>query len=287
MCQTCGCAVAQGPGAAASRSAGRSAAVEVVRAVLADNDLRATHNRVHFDAAGIVVVNLMSSPGAGKTSLLEATIEAELRRGEAGLRIGVIEGDLETDNDARRIRGHGVPAVQITTGGACHLDATMIHEAMDDLDLAALDVLFIENVGNLVCPAGFDLGHHHAVALLSTTEGDDKPAKYPVLFRAADLVLITKADLLAYLDDFDIPRAEAAVRGLASEAPVVALSARDGSGLQRWLDWLGARVAENRRRLASGPEAVASGSGHSSGHGPDPHAHHHFHRRRHHEANRP
>ncbi|HRK96317.1 MAG TPA: hydrogenase nickel incorporation protein HypB, partial [Rhodospirillales bacterium] len=191
--------------------------VEVVRALLADNDHRAAHNRAHFDAAGVLVVNLMSSPGSGKTALLEATIKAERERGGAGLRIGVIEGDLETDNDARRIRRHGVPAVQITTGGACHLDAAMIHGAIDELDLAGLDVLFIENVGNLVCPAGFDLGHHQAVALLSVTEGDDKPAKYPVLFRAADLVLISKADLLAHFDDFDPLRAEAAVRGLASE----------------------------------------------------------------------
>lgn len=287
MCQTCGCGLPPGETAVAVQRASSSVSVEVVRAVLADNDLRATHNRAHFDTAGVLVVNLMSSPGAGKTSLLEVTIEAERGRGDARLRFGVIEGDLETDNDARRIRAHGVPAVQITTGGACHLDATMVHEAIDDLDLAALDILFIENVGNLVCPAGFDLGHHHAVALLSTTEGDDKPAKYPVLFRAADLVLISKSDLLAHLDDFNIARAEAAVRGLASEAPVVALSARDGSGLQRWLDWLGARVAENRRRLASGPEAVPTGAGHGGAHGPERHAHHHVHRRRHHEANRP
>ncbi len=255
--------------------------------MLVDNDHRAAHNRAHFDAAGVLVVNLMSSPGAGKTSLLEATIEAERQLGASGLSIAVIEGDLETDNDARRIRGHGVPAVQITTGGACHLDAAMIHDAIDDLDLAGLDVLFIENVGNLVCPAGFDLGHHHAVALLSVTEGDDKPAKYPVLFRAVDLVLISKSDLLAHFDDFDPLRAETAVRALASEAPVVALSARDGNGLQRWLDWLGARVAENRRRLAAGPEAVPVGPGCAEGHGPDGHAHHHVHRRRHHEATRP
>ncbi|HYN38601.1 MAG TPA: hydrogenase nickel incorporation protein HypB [Rhodospirillales bacterium] len=258
MCQTCGCAIEGGPGAAFGEAAGRPVTVDVVRGILAENDHRAAHNRDHFDAAKVLVINLMSSPGAGKTSLLEATIEAGRARGDAGLRIAVIEGDLETDNDARRIRDHGVPAVQITTGGACHLDATMIHNAIAGLDLDALDVLFIENVGNLVCPASFDLGHHQAVALLSTTEGDDKPAKYPVLFRSADLVLISKADLLAHLDDFDPAFAEAAVRGLANEAPVVAVSARDGSGLQRWLDWLGARVVENRRRLATEPVARPS-----------------------------
>jgi hydrogenase nickel incorporation protein HypB len=160
----------------------------------------------------------------------------------------------------------------------------MVHDAMKGLDLGSLDVLFIENVGNLVCPAGFDLGHHHAVALLSTTEGDDKPAKYPVLFRAVDLVLITKSDLLAHLDDFDVGRAETALRCLASEAPVVALSARDGRGLQRWLDWLGARVAQNRRRLAAFPVTVPPAGGLSDAPGLDWHAHHPLHRRRPHRA---
>lgn len=258
MCKTCGCAVARAPEAEAGGMPGRSVEVEVVRGILVENDHRADHNREHFDEAGVLVVNLMSSPGSGKTSLLEATIDAEAKRGSSGLRIGVIEGDLETDNDARRIRAHGVPVEQITTGGACHLDAAMVHQAIARFDLSALDVLFIENVGNLVCPASFDLGHHHAVVLLSTTEGDDKPAKYPVLFRAADLVLISKTDLLAHFSDFDVGFAEAAVRALASEAPVVAVSARDGSGMQRWLDWLGARVVENRRRLMTQPVAMPS-----------------------------
>jgi hydrogenase nickel incorporation protein HypB len=254
MCQTCGCATTTGEGAAALAGVKVAAgpavrSIELARGILAENDRCAAHNRAHFNDAGVLVVNLMSSPGAGKTALLEATIEA--LRSAGGPRLAVIEGDLETDNDARRIRARGVPAVQITTGGACHLDAAMIHDAIDGLDLGSLDVLFIENVGNLVCPAGFDLGHHHAVALLSVTEGDDKPAKYPVLFRAADLVLISKADLLPHLGDFDVGRAEAAVRALASEAPVVPVSARDGTGLQRWIDWLGARLAQNRRRLAS------------------------------------
>jgi hydrogenase nickel incorporation protein HypB len=176
----------------------------------------------------------MSSPGAGKTALLEATIDALGRE----LRIAVIEGDLETDNDARRIRAHGIPAVQITTGNACHLDAEMIHRALHDLPMDAIDLLFIENVGNLVCPACFDLGQHRNIVLLSTTEGDDKPAKYPVMFRAANLVVLTKTDLLPFMDDFDPARAETALRQLANAAPVTALSARRASGLDPWLQWL-------------------------------------------------
>lgn len=275
MCQTCGCAVSTGPGAVLAPDPrvgnghdrprqGRGHVVDVVQAVLVENDRQAAHNRYHFDAAGVLVINLMSSPGAGKTALLEATIAALARRPSSGLRMGVVEGDLETDNDARRIRAHGVPAVQITTGGACHLDAAMIHDALDALDLTQLDVLFIENVGNLVCPAGFDLGHHHAVALLSTTEGDDKPAKYPTLFRAVDLVLISKADLLAHFDDFSAAQATAAVRALANEAPVLPMSARDGTGLESWVDWLEARLAQNRQRLAA--RAGAAGP-HGNDHG--------------------
>jgi hydrogenase nickel incorporation protein HypB len=163
----------------------------------------------------VLAVNLMSSPGAGKTSLLEATIEA---LGDE-LRIAVIEGDLETENDAERIRAKGVEAIQIATGSACHLDAHMVHDALHRLDLTGVDILFIENVGNLVCPASFDLGQHRNVTLLSVPEGDDKPAKYPVMFRAADLVLLTKADLLPVLDDFDPTRAEGYLRGLASPVP--------------------------------------------------------------------
>lgn len=270
MCQTCGCAVATKPPrlataaeVAAAPSAGQThrESVAVLQRLLSANDLQAAHNREHFDAAGVLAINLMSSPGAGKTALLEATIEA-LRRVPGGPRVGVIEGDLETDNDARRIREHGVPAVQITTGGACHLDAAMIHDALGGLDLAALDIVFIENVGNLVCPAGFDLGHHHAVALLSVTEGDDKPAKYPVMFRAVELVLVSKSDLLPYVGDFDCGRAEGALRGLASEAPVMTISARDGTGIEGWIDWLGERLARRRRRAAHGAGAESDSHGH-------------------------
>jgi hydrogenase nickel incorporation protein HypB len=183
MCKICGCA--QGAGhvhvAGAILHTEFGAKIEVLQAMLHENDRQAAHNRAHFTAAGVLVINLMSSPGAGKTSLLEATIRALRGR----LTIAVIEGDLETENDARRIRGAGAQAVQITTGSACHLDSTMVHAALHTLALREIDVLFIENVGNLVCPASFDLGQHRNVVLLSVTEGDDKPEKYPVMFRAA------------------------------------------------------------------------------------------------------
>jgi hydrogenase nickel incorporation protein HypB len=243
MCEDCGCGVPVHTARATPQT------VEVMDQLLSANRHAAAHNRAHFEAAGVLAVNLMSAPGSGKTSLLEATIDALGR----AFRIAVIEGDLETENDARRIRAHGVPAVQITTGTACHLDAHMIHEALHDLSLDAIDLLFIENVGNLVCPASFDLGQHEDVVLLSVTEGDDKPAKYPVMFRKADAVLITKTDLLPYVGEFDMSRAEAALRDLASAAPVTAVSARDPASLAVWLDWLRARAAAVARRRHSHP----------------------------------
>jgi hydrogenase nickel incorporation protein HypB len=187
----------------------------------------------------------MSSPGSGKTSLLEATIDA---LGDQ-MRFAVIEGDLATENDATRLRARGVPAIQITTGSACHLDAHMVHAALHELSLDGLDVVFIENVGNLVCPASFDLGEHANVALLSVAEGDDKPAKYPVLFRAADLILLTKADLLPVLDDFSPASATRHVRELGSDAPVHALSARTRMDLGYWIDWLEQRLHERRAHI--------------------------------------
>ena len=233
MCEACGC----------SQPSGRDAqSVEVLDRLLAANDQTAAHNREHLDSHRVVAFNLMSSPGAGKTALLEASIDAL----KHDFRIGVVEGDLETDNDARRIRAHGVPAVQVTTGSACHLDARMVHEALHALPLRQLDVVFIENVGNLVCPASFDLGQHRNIVLLSATEGDDKPAKYPVMFRAAALVLLTKMDLAPVLEDFEPLRAEKAVRHLANAAPVIALSARKGLNLEPWQAWLRGEIASIR-----------------------------------------
>lgn len=240
MCDTCGCNVTPGnehlvaEGGALSHTHSGHESVEVLKGLLDANDHAAGHNREHFDRHGVLAINLMSSPGAGKTALLEATIEALGK----DVRIAVIEGDLETENDAERIRKKGVPAVQISTGTACHLDAHMVHKALHQIDLDAIDVLFIENVGNLVCPASFDLGHHLNVTLLSTPEGHDKPAKYPVMFRAADLMLITKSDLLSVLDDFDPQVATDYLRQLASDAAVLPVSARKGDGLSAWFEWL-------------------------------------------------
>jgi len=236
MCDVCGCPNLTGhvhvAGAILHAESGKQ--IEVMQAMLHDNDRQAAHNRAHFDAAGVLVVNLMSSPGAGKTSLLEVTIRALRGR----LAIAVIEGDLETENDARRIRAAGANAVQITTGSACHLDATMVHAALHTLALRELDILFIENVGNLVCPAGFDLGQHKNVVLLSVTEGDDKPEKYPVMFRAADLLGITKTDLTEAVGDFQTLRALRHFRHLANPAPMFELCARNGGGMAAWIGWL-------------------------------------------------
>jgi hydrogenase nickel incorporation protein HypB len=248
MCNACGCNAALGERSLAYRPlAGETRKVPVLKGLLDRNDTVAAHNRAHFDARGVLALDLMSSPGAGKTALLEATIDA-LR---SELSIAVIEGDLETENDARRIRAKGVPAVQITTGGACHLDARMVHDALHALDLDGVDILFIENVGNLVCPAGFDLGQHRDVALLSVTEGDDKPAKYPVLFKGADVVVLSKADLLPYVGDFEPSRAERCVRELANVAPLLTLSARSGAGMRVWLDWLRSELRAQRVRATA------------------------------------
>ena len=229
MCDTCGCNITPGNAHLVDKKS-----VEVLTDLLHENDHQAVHNREHFDRHGVLAINLMSSPGSGKTSLLEATIEA---LGEE-FSIAVVEGDLETENDAERIRAKGVPAIQISTGSACHLDAHMVHDALHELELDDVDVLFIENVGNLVCPASFDLGQHINVALLSTPEGDDKPAKYPVMFRAADLILVTKSDLLEVLDDFDPDAAERCVREIANPAPLFRVSAKTGLGMDGWLDWI-------------------------------------------------
>ena len=246
MCDSCGCNVTPGNKHLAYKPIQNgSSAVSVLKKLLAHNDDQAAHNRTHFDVRGILAINLMSSPGSGKTALLEASIDALKHE----FRLAVIEGDLETENDAARIRARGVPAYQITTGSACHLDAHMVHEALHHLDLSGVDILFIENVGNLVCPASFDLGQHRNVILLSVTEGDDKPAKYPVMFRAADAVVLSKTDLLPALDDFDPTQAEHYLRQLASTAPLLSLSARKGQGMTAWFDWLRHELAAQRARV--------------------------------------
>ncbi len=207
--------------------------VEVITKILDANDKQAESNRKHFDEYGILAVNLMSSPGSGKTTLLEKTIQA--LKGQ--LNIGVIEGDLETNRDAERIKAQGAPAYQISTGQACHLDAFMVHEGIHHLPLKDLDIVFVENVGNLVCPASYDIGTHINVVLLSVPEGDDKPAKYPVMFRSADLMLITKIDLIPYFD-FDVEKAVSEARQINPKIDVIQISTKSGEGLDKWINYL-------------------------------------------------
>ena len=205
------------------------------------NQEGADHNRAHFDQWGITCLNLMSSPGAGKTALLEKTLAALT----ADLNLAVIEGDMTTELDADRLRQYGVPVIAINTGRACHLDARMvaggIHTLSHERTPQDLDLVIVENVGNLVCPAEFEVGEHAKVALLSVTEGEDKPLKYPVMFREADVLLITKIDLAPYLD-VDLARIESNVRQINPQVTVIPVSAKSGEGLELWFDWVRSAV---------------------------------------------
>ncbi|MDR1008580.1 MAG: hydrogenase nickel incorporation protein HypB [Campylobacteraceae bacterium] len=205
--------------------------IEVITKILDTNDKEAALNRAHFEEHNVFAINLMSSPGAGKTTLLEATIE------ESDFKIGVIEGDLETNQDADRIIKKGAPAFQITTGQACHLDAFMVHEGLHHLPLEELDFVFIENVGNLVCPASYDVGAHLNVVLLSVPEGDDKPAKYPVMFRAADILLITKTELLPHFD-FSVEKAVKEARKLNPKVDIIECDSKSKKGIDKWIQYL-------------------------------------------------
>ena len=216
--------------------------VDVGRDVLQDNTRDAQANRERFARAGIYVLNLMSGPGAGKTTLLERTVGALNGR----MRLAVIAGDLETRRDADRIGGHGVPVVQINTGGACHIEAHQIARAAEQFELSEFELLIIENVGNLVCPAEFDLGEHDKVMMLSCTEGHDKPAKYPLMFREARAMLLNKMDLLPHTN-FDVDAAIADARALNPGIEVIKLSAFTGEGLDAWFDWLESRIKAARR----------------------------------------
>jgi hydrogenase nickel incorporation protein HypB len=207
--------------------------VAVHQSLLEKNDRLAERNRGFFQAKRLLVLNVLSSPGSGKTTLLQKTAEA-LR---AKLRMGVIVGDLATDNDAARLRAVGLPVVQITTGTVCHLEAAMVARALTKLDLDALDLLVIENVGNLVCPASYDLGENLRVVLLSVTEGEDKPLKYPPVFHSANAVIITKGDLAAACS-FDRGAALANLRRISHHAQLFELSAKTGSGMADWCEFL-------------------------------------------------
>ncbi len=212
--------------------------IQVEQDILAKNNAYAAANREFLRARSILALNLLSSPGSGKTTLLVETI----KRLKNDNPIAVIEGDQQTSNDAARIRETGVPAIQINTGKGCHLDGHMVGHALQDLAPERDTILFIENVGNLVCPAAFDLGEACKVVILSVTEGEDKPLKYPDMFAAADLVLLNKIDLLAHLD-FDVKAAIANMRRVKPSIKVLEVSARSGEGLERWIAWLKAAQA--------------------------------------------
>ncbi len=225
MCEKCGCGDPE------------LVPVEVQGHILAGNDHTAQHNREHFVEAGVLAINLMGSPGAGKTAILEATA-----RYQKDLRLSALAGDLATDRDAARLAKAGIPSLAITTGHACHLDAKMVHDALHDLPINGLDILFVENVGNLVCPAVYDLGQAANVVALSITEGEDKPLKYPTMFRKADLVLLTKIDLLPHLE-VDVDAIKDALARSMPDPRVIMVSAKTGEGVPEWLAWLAERRA--------------------------------------------
>jgi len=245
MCDHCGCSPADGPNGHTHSHAhgdghphdhdheGDARHVDLRSAVLSHNDRLAEQNRGFFRAKGLFVINMLSAPGAGKTALIERT----LMDWTAAKRIAVIVGDLETENDANRVRARGAEAVQVTTGEVCHLDAHMVQHALEALTLRDTGTLIVENVGNLVCPASFDLGEQARVVLMSVTEGEDKPLKYPVIFHDADLVLLSKMDL-AEAVGFDRAKALENIRRAAPHASILEVSSRTGAGMDAWRDWL-------------------------------------------------
>jgi hydrogenase nickel incorporation protein HypB len=237
MCESCGCGDPH------------VVPVEVQARILSGNERVARHNREHFAEAGVLALNLMGSPGSGKTAILEATARAAGHR----RRIGALSGDLATDRDGERLRAAGIPALTITTGNACHLDAELVHRALHAMPWRELDLLFIENVGNLVCPAVYDLGQTANVVVLSVTEGEDKPLKYPVIFRGADLVLISKIDLLPHTD----VRLDGLLANLASVMPepnAIPVSVQAGEGMTAWITWL----EERRKAFRDVQELIAA-----------------------------
>ncbi len=261
MCTTCGCGegevtiegeahhheqhhdYGQGPAHAHAPGMSQSRMVQIEQDILSKNSEYAAANRSHFISRGILALNMVSSPGSGKTTLLTNSL-AQLQK---QFPVAVIEGDQQTANDAERIRATGAKALQINTGRGCHLDAHMVGHGVQSLKPADGSLLFIENVGNLVCPAAFDLGEAHKVAILSVTEGEDKPLKYPDMFHAADLMLLNKIDLLPYLD-FDVEQCIANARRINPGIKVIQLSATSGEGVDGWLAW----IADEHRQLAAG-----------------------------------
>ena len=229
MCEDCGCGDPE------------VVPLEIQEKILSENDRRAEHNRRHFREAGVLALNLMGSPGSGKTALLEATARYYATRASGNRRLGAVSGDLATDNDSRRLVRSGIASRSITTGSACHLDARLVHEALHGMAWRELDLFFIENVGNLVCPAVYDLGQEANVVALSVTEGEDKPLKYPVMFQKADLVVLTKTDLLPHLPGVSVDAIRDNLARVMPEPSLIPLSAVTGEGLETWIDWLEAR----------------------------------------------
>ena len=237
MCDSCGCV---------NNSENKETKViDVNQSLLKANEEAAINNKKHFEQKGIFVINLISSPGSGKTTLLEKTIEML----KNDLAIGVLEGDIETDLDTQRIKAKGVPAVQLTTGGACHLEASLVHKGFHtlehELNGKKLDLLFIENVGNLVCPSFFDLGEHCRVVLLSVPEGPDKPLKYPKAIRTSQILIISKSDLTPYFD-FDIERVKKDALAMNPDLKVFVLSATSGEGIEEWIHFLQTELNINK-----------------------------------------
>ncbi len=220
--------------------------VQIGQGILDKNDRLAERNRGYFMAKGLLVLNLLSSPGSGKTALLERTI-SDLKN---QVKVGVVVGDLETDNDASRLSKTGVPAIQITTGTVCHLEAEMVAKAVKQLDLDALDLLIIENVGNLVCPAAYDLGENMRVVMLSVTEGEDKPLKYPTMFKSADVVIVNKIDI-AEVVGFNREKALTNIQKMAPQAKIFEVSARTGEGMDSWYHHLTEAMSKNQPFLVS------------------------------------
>lgn len=245
MCQDCGCSITRhdhslspshshalvDENIATNPQLNDKKTLSVIHKILDKNDIEAQHNRKHFEAQSVTAFNLMSSPGSGKTTLLE---HLHLY---TDLNYAVIEGDLETSRDADRLKAKGIDAFQIQTGAACHLDAFMVHSALHHIDLNAIDICFVENVGNLVCPASYDVGTHKNVVLLSVPEGDDKIEKYPVMFRRADVVLITKADLMPHFD-FSIEESKAQLKKLNPNVELIEVSIKDSQSLEKVANWL-------------------------------------------------
>lgn len=225
MCKDCGCGIND------NHEINDKKTIEVITKILDKNDTQAIHNREHFDEHKVLAINIMSSPGSGKTSLLEKFAEL------AKFKFCVIEGDLETTRDADRLRAKNIPSIQIQTLSTCHLDAFMIHKALHDIPLEGMDVCFVENVGNLVCPASYDVGTHLNIVLLSVPEGDDKIAKYPVIFRKADLILLTKTDLLPYMD-FDIEGEKIEARKLKPNVDILEVSIKDDESIKKVIEWI-------------------------------------------------